>query len=82
MFSDSEIAEKYSCARTKTCAIVTEIAKSEEQKFVWTLQQCAVFSLSTDGSNDSYTKLYPVVATYYNDETLMIESSVLCIPVL
>ncbi|KAJ8896004.1 hypothetical protein PR048_001345 [Dryococelus australis] len=45
------------------------------------LMRGTAFSLSTDCSNDSNTKLYPVV-TYYSDEILMIESSVLCILVL
>ncbi|KAJ8894941.1 hypothetical protein PR048_000248 [Dryococelus australis] len=53
MFSYSEIAQKYGCARTNTCAIMTEIANSEEQKLVSTLYQGNVFSLTIDGSNDS-----------------------------
>nr|XP_042913534.1 uncharacterized protein LOC122273560 [Parasteatoda tepidariorum] len=81
MFPDSEIARKYGCARTKTSAIVKEMAKSEKESIVEILKR-SPFSIATDGSNKTDCKLYPICVTYYNEELLHIETSLLCSPVL
>ncbi|XP_035217698.1 uncharacterized protein LOC118191009, partial [Stegodyphus dumicola] len=56
MFPDSEIAQKYACARTKTSSIVNDIACDAQSKTIAALQNSA-FSVSIDGSNDSDWKL-------------------------
>ncbi|XP_063215641.1 uncharacterized protein LOC134527170 [Bacillus rossius redtenbacheri] len=81
MFPDSAIAQQFGCARTKTSAIISEMVKTEEEKLVQTLKNGA-FSVATYGSNDSDSKLYPVVVSYYSSEEGKVESSVLCVPVL
>ena len=42
----------------------------------------APFSLATDGSNDSNSKLFPVVVKTFNPDTLSVESEVVSLPVL
>lgn len=81
MFPDSEIAKKYGCARTKTTSIIGEMAKKEKQSLVEVLQKTP-FSVSTDGSNKSDMKLYPLVITYHNMDKEKIETSLLSVPVL
>lgn len=67
MFPDSEIAKKYACSRTKTTAIVTEMAESAKEKIVSNLET-KMFNLATDGSNDTDSKLYPMVVSYFDDD--------------
>lgn len=40
------------------------------------------FTISTDGSNKGDKKLYPIVATYYSNDSNRIESSLLSVPML
>lgn len=66
MFPDSEVAKQYSCARTKTTAIVKCMAESTSLEIVKVLQD-SHFSLATDGSTDhNDIKLYPLVVTYFD----------------
>ena len=51
MFPDSEMAKKYSCGRTKTSAIINEMANNVRQCMVLDLNGKA-YTVSTDGSND------------------------------
>jgi hypothetical protein len=81
IFPNHEIGQKYSCARTKTSAIVSEWASSSQMELISTLQS-RPFSLATDGSNESDSKLYPIVATYFNSNTGKIENNLLAVPVL
>ncbi|GBM12326.1 hypothetical protein AVEN_116770-1 [Araneus ventricosus] len=76
MFPDSETAKKYGCARTKTSAIIAEMGKTEKNAIISTLKK-VTFSIATDGSNKGDFKLYPLVATFHNEETQKIESSLL-----
>ncbi|KAG0417138.1 hypothetical protein HPB47_005856 [Ixodes persulcatus] len=41
-----------------------------------------VFSVAVDGSNDSHSQLYPIVVTYYAEESGLIESRLLCLRTL
>ncbi|XP_063222680.1 xyloside xylosyltransferase 1 isoform X3 [Bacillus rossius redtenbacheri] len=68
MFPGSEIAKKYSCARTQTSAIIAEMEEETHAANVKILKS-EVFSVATDGSNQGYAKLYPIVVTFYNKET-------------
>ena len=67
MFSDSKIASKYACARTKTSAVIDELAKNTTASTAEKLH-LQPFSLATDGSNDGgLAQLYPVLVTYFDD---------------
>lgn len=79
MFPDSEIAKKYSCARTKTTAIIGEMATSATEKNVRTLES-KMFNLSTDGSNDVDSKLYPIVISYFDDDEERVVTTLLSNP--
>ncbi|XP_063216897.1 uncharacterized protein LOC134527858 isoform X1 [Bacillus rossius redtenbacheri] len=79
MFPKSEEAQKYACGRTKTTAIVEEMAKDSRDDVVKHLQT-GPFSLSTDGTNDTDSKLYPIVVTYFDKNIENIVSSVLSLP--
>ncbi|XP_063222953.1 uncharacterized protein LOC134531219 [Bacillus rossius redtenbacheri] len=81
MFPNSEEAKKFGCARTKSTAIVKEMATDATDKIVSNLQTVA-FSVATDGSNDSESKLYPLVVTFFDANLKMIVSRLLSLPVL
>ena len=79
MFPDSEIAKKYGCARTKTTAIIGEMANTSKQGLV-DLLKTKPYSIATDGSNDDNSQLYPIVATVFDDKTSCVESYLLAVP--
>lgn len=81
IFPKDEIAKNYSCARTKTSAIASEMASTCQSGLITALQN-QPFCLATDGSNDSGSKLYPIVATHFNNDNGQVESSLLAIPAL
>lgn len=80
IFPTSELAKKYGAARTKTTAIMQLMAEEGRNSIVSILQK-QPFAVATDGSNDN-DKLYPIVVTYFNRETSMVENNVLCMPEL
>lgn len=63
----------YSCARTKTTAIVGEMANYAEERMASALKS-KVFSVAINGSNDTNSQLYPILVTYYKEESGFIES--------
>nr|XP_015928697.2 uncharacterized protein LOC107455586 [Parasteatoda tepidariorum] len=81
MFPDSEIAKKYSSGRTKTTAIVKEMGMKYKSALL-DLIRTAPFCMSTDGSNNTDSKLYPVVVTCFNPVKSEIESNLLTVPAL
>ncbi|KAJ8877223.1 hypothetical protein PR048_021677 [Dryococelus australis] len=81
MFPNSEEAKRYGCGRMKTTAFVGEMAETTREGIVKNLQT-GPFSLATDGSNDSYSKIYPLLVTYFSKETQTMVSSVLSLPEL
>nr|XP_057926630.1 uncharacterized protein LOC131128085 [Doryrhamphus excisus] len=67
MFPDSQIAQHYGCARTKTTAILNTISSNDEQ--VITELMCRFpFSIATDGSAADVdgVKLHPLVVRVYD----------------
>jgi hypothetical protein len=62
MFPDSKIAQGFQCARTKTTALITHQAK----KIAGMIAESAkkIFLISTDGSNDSNDKFFPIIITH------------------
>lgn len=81
MFPQSETAKRYGCGKTKTSAIVQEMAQ-ETCRFVVESLQKVPFSIATDGSNDSDSKLYPIVTTYFDHSLQRMVSRLLSLPVL
>lgn len=57
MFLTSDVAKRYGCARTKTTAILGEMAKNAQNCMVFALKQI-VFSVAINGSNDSHLQFY------------------------
>ena len=81
MFSDSQIAKKYSCARMKTTAIVKKMANHSKTDII-NLLKLTPFAIATDGSNNEEAKFYSIVATFFNSVTSEIENNLLCMSVL
>ncbi|KAJ8025846.1 hypothetical protein HOLleu_33517 [Holothuria leucospilota] len=82
MFPDSKIAAKYSCARTKTSAIIDVMSKITASTVAEKARMCP-FSLATDGSNDGGAEqLYPVLLNYYDDGKGKVVQSLLSLPAL
>uniref|UniRef100_A0A9J8C603 DUF4371 domain-containing protein n=1 Tax=Cyprinus carpio carpio TaxID=630221 RepID=A0A9J8C603_CYPCA len=66
MFPDSQIAQQYGCARTKTAAILNTLSSNDEQ-VISDLMCRSPFSIATDGSTDmDDVKLYPLVVRVYD----------------
>lgn len=81
MFSKCDFAKRYGCARTKTTMIVGKMAGHAQECVVSALKR-RVFAVATDGSNDSQAQLYPIVATFFAEESGLIESKLLTISTL
>ncbi|KAG0425725.1 hypothetical protein HPB47_027103 [Ixodes persulcatus] len=56
MFPKSDVAKSYACSRTKTTAIVGEMARHAQGSTVSALKK-GVFSVAIDGSNDNQAQL-------------------------
>lgn len=78
MFPRCDEAKRYACVRTKTTAIVREIAANAMAPLLDALKQ-RPFSIAVDGSNSRDSQLYPIVATYYVKEAARVESRLLCL---
>jgi hypothetical protein len=77
MFSDSQIAKKYSAGPTKTRSIVGELARNDAIAITRAMQS-APYSLATDGSQDySDHKLYPLVIKYFDENVGKLLSTLL-----
>ena len=78
MFPDSKIAEAFRCARTKATALVHHVASNVAAKVA--AESKDTFSLSTDGSNDSDDKFFPIVLSHQDSNTGVIKQSLLSVP--
>uniref|UniRef100_A0A8B9KYY9 DUF4371 domain-containing protein n=1 Tax=Astyanax mexicanus TaxID=7994 RepID=A0A8B9KYY9_ASTMX len=66
-FTDSPTAQKFSCARTKTEAIINSvIAQHSVDVALEALQGISYCGVSTDGSNHGAVKLFPLLIQYYD----------------
>ena len=81
MFPDSKIAADFHSGRSKTTAMIKELAKQHKQELKARMQQTP-FTISTDGSNDAGAKQFPLVVRTFNPDTLQVTSDVLAVPVL
>lgn len=69
LFHNSETGKKYSCARTKTEAIINNVlAPFSIQSILEDLEEQSIMYLgvATDGSNHKSTKLFPVLIQYFD----------------
>ena len=65
MFSDSEIAKQYSCARTKSTYITYAIAADSIETIKGdVVAGRLMYSLATDGSSDEEDKFFPIIITH------------------
>lgn len=78
-FPDSEIAKKFACGRTKTSAITHHLADNVKARLLRRMKDHA-FTISTDGSNDAHSKLYPIVVRSFDEEAGEVRSDVLSVP--
>lgn len=81
VFPTSDVAKRYPCARTKTTAVVGEMANYAQERMVSSLKR-NVFAVAVDASNDSQAQLYPIVMTYYVEESGLVESKLFCLNAL
>ena len=70
MFPDSKIAELYSCARTKTTAIVTHALAPAMREQVVRECRSSPFTILCDGGNDQIDKKYFAVLVRYWDDNV------------
>ncbi|XP_071033051.1 SCAN domain-containing protein 3-like [Parasteatoda tepidariorum] len=78
MFPKSNIAKQYGCGRTKTSALVYQMASDHVDSMIKLMQHNS-FSTACDGSNDVDHKLYPVVISYFNPDEGLIQSNLLSV---
>lgn len=70
MFSDSNIACKFSCGRTKTTKIGENVlAAASKEYMLLDLAQNKKFSIATDASNKGNLKMFPLMLRYYKKST-------------
>lgn len=81
MFPNSEEVKKYACGRTKTTAIVSELADNTRDGIIQNLRS-GPYSVATDGTNDTDSKIYPLVVTFFDKEAQDIVSCVVSLPEL
>jgi hypothetical protein len=66
IFSDSNIASKISCGRTKAETIVQNLLEPKAKEIIVNvLQNISYFSVATDTSNKGNRKMYPIVVQYF-----------------
>ena len=68
MFPDSKIAESFSCARTKTKALITHALAPSAEEAVVSACQRQPFSILCDGGNDNFQKKYSGILVRLWDE--------------
>lgn len=78
-FPDSEIAKKFSCGRTKASAIANHLATGVKSNLIERMRN-QPFTMSTDGSNDSDSKLFPIVIRSFDEDAGEVRSDVLSVP--
>ena len=79
MFHDSDVAKKYGSGRTKTTAIIIDMSR-QNSRYIANFLCHTAFAIAMDGSNDTDTKLYPVVVRYYNSDLGEVVCHLLALP--
>jgi len=80
MFRDSDITKRCGCGCTTTGCMIGELARSSQSKIAEVLASgLTAFSVATDGSNDTESKLYRVVIRYHDPTTGRVDFSLLAV---
>uniref|UniRef100_A0A8C6TRT7 Uncharacterized protein n=1 Tax=Neogobius melanostomus TaxID=47308 RepID=A0A8C6TRT7_9GOBI len=67
IFSDSEIATKMSCGRTKSEALVENVlAPFSQERLSAELKKAHYFAICSDASNSGHTKVFPYTVQYFS----------------
>ena len=66
IFSDSDIAKKFTSARTKTASIITSVLAPFTQKSLLSELEENPFSISIDASNHNEVKLFSLVVRFFS----------------
>lgn len=67
IYSDSEIARKVTCARTKTESIINKVlAPHSVDVTIECLSGISCFGVCTDGSNHGNYKVFPIILQYFD----------------
>ncbi|XP_036347706.1 uncharacterized protein LOC118757076, partial [Rhagoletis pomonella] len=70
IYSDSKIANKITCGRTKSAAITRNVlGPYSQEKVAKALKECWYYSVSSDASNIGNVKTYPYAVQYFDPET-------------
>lgn len=70
MFPDSKIAEAYSCARTKTTAIITHALAPAMREVVDKACSSSAFTILCDSGNDGIDRKYFAILVRYWDDVM------------
>lgn len=68
------------CCRNKATAVIKEVAKTAKESLVQRMKS-QPYTISTDGSNDSNSKQYPIVVRCLNPETNEVTSELLSLAI-
>lgn len=71
LFSDSELARKLACARTKSEAIINNVIAPYTIEVLLQNLQDVFLGLSTDASNHNADKIFPIIIQYFDWKTGM-----------
>ena len=82
MFPDSKIAQNYSCARTKTAAIIKHTLAAAANAHVIKAWTTTPFTILCDGGNDQYDKKYfGIMVRFWDDDIGRVVTQFLGMPV-
>lgn len=82
MFPNAPDVKNYRCARTKSTAIIHAMAEHTKKETVSNLLETGVYSLSTDGGNDTKQKLFPVLVRYADAKSEKVVTDILSVDTL
>ena len=82
MYPNVPEMKNYKCARTKSTAIIHAMAEDKKKETVSNLLEIGVYSLSTDGGNDTKQKLFPVLVRYADTKSEKIVTDILSVDTL
>lgn len=68
------------CARNKSTAIIKEMSEIKKEDLI-TRMKHGPYTISTDGSNDTQSKQYPIVVRSFNQKSGQVNSELLSVPI-
>eukprot|EP00745_Piridium_sociabile_P042107 TRINITY_DN8429_c0_g1_i5.p1 TRINITY_DN8429_c0_g1~~TRINITY_DN8429_c0_g1_i5.p1 ORF type:complete len:377 (-),score=57.46 TRINITY_DN8429_c0_g1_i5:308-1438(-) len=78
-FPDSKIAQRVQCGRSKATAVIKEMA-AQTSNDLQKRMKAGPYTVSTDGSNDTDSKQFPLVIRSINADTGLVTSELLSVP--